>query len=77
MHRGDWQAAVHSAAQSDMTEAPKHQQGEGKKVRGFKRERQRAEALSEHFPHFPTKRASLKFRIQFKSGTNFLWVDAS
>ena len=31
MHRGDWQAAVHSAAQSDMTEAPKHQQGEGKK----------------------------------------------
>ena len=56
-----------------MTEATKHQQGEGKKVREFKREKQRVEAPSEHFP---TKRASLKFRIQFKSGTNFLWVDA-
>ena len=39
----------------------------------FKTERQRVEAPSEHFP---TQRASLKFRIQFKSGTNFLWVDA-
>ena len=74
MDRGDRQAAVHKGrTESDMTEATKHQQGDRKKVREFKTEMQRVEAPSEHFP---TQRASLKFRIQFKSGTNFLWVDA-